>query len=259
MSNYTTESTSTEVAATLASHIAGKVVLITGCSPKSLGTTAAMSMAVYNPALIILAGRNRSLIEETEKEILEAAPNAKTRILIFDLGNMKSVREAAAEVNAYPEKIDVLINSAGIMACPYSKTVDGFESQFGINHLGHFLFTMLIIGQLNHGGRVLNVSSTAFRLAGVQFEDPNFEVCCSFMVSKARLTIQTTPYDRWKSYAQSKTANLLFSEGFAERFASKGLFSFSFHVGGGTNYLSSLETSLNFCRYLYQPWKIHAS
>jgi NAD(P)-dependent dehydrogenase (short-subunit alcohol dehydrogenase family) len=176
MSNFTKDSTATEVAATLANHIAGKVILITGCSPNGLGATAAMAIASHNPALIILAGRNQSLIEETQKTLLEKVPNLKIRILIFDLGSLKSVRDAAAEVNNYPEKIDVLINNAAIMASPFSKTVDGFESQFGINHLGPFLFTMLVVDKLNRGGRVVNVSSVGYAFGGVRFDDPNFEV-----------------------------------------------------------------------------------
>jgi NAD(P)-dependent dehydrogenase (short-subunit alcohol dehydrogenase family) len=176
MSNFTKDSTATEVAEALATHITGKVVLITGCSPSGLGVTAANAIAPQHPALIILAGRNRSLIEETQKTLLEKTPNLKTRILIFDLGNLQSVRDVAKEVNNYPEKIDVLINNAGIMAAPCSKTVDGFESQFGINHLGPFLFTMLVVDKMNHGGRVVNVSSAGYAFGGVRFNDPNFEV-----------------------------------------------------------------------------------
>ena len=176
MSNFTEESTATEVAATLASHIAGKVILITGCSPNGLGETAVTAIASHNPSLVILTGRKRALIEETEKSLLAKIPNLNTRLLIFDLGDLKSVRAAAAEVNQYLEKIDILINNAGIMASPFEKTVDGFESQFGINHLGPFLFTMLVVGKLNRGGRVVNISSAAYAWGGVRFEDPNFEV-----------------------------------------------------------------------------------
>jgi NAD(P)-dependent dehydrogenase (short-subunit alcohol dehydrogenase family) len=179
MAKYTKDSTATEVASLLAAHISGKVILVTGASPQGLGATAALAIAPYNPALIILTGRNKSLLEETEKAILVKTPTAKTRLLVFDLASLKSVREAAAEVNNYPEKIDVLINNAGIMASPFEKTIDRFESQFGVNHLGHFLFTNLIIGKIPRGGRILNVSSDGYQMGGVRFDDPNFEVSVS--------------------------------------------------------------------------------
>ncbi|KAH6675043.1 short-chain dehydrogenase [Halenospora varia] len=218
MANFTKDSTATEVADTLATHIAGKVVLITGSSPNGLGVAAAIAIAAHKPALLILAGRTRSLIEEAEKAILAKSPSVKTRILLFDLASLKSVREGAAEVNKYPEQIDVLINNAGIMAIPsLQKTIDGFESTLGVNHLGHFLFTKLIMGKISRGGRIVNISSSAYELGPFRFEDPNFE---------------TGPYDKWQAYAQSKVANILFTKALAEKFGPK-IFSFSLHVGGG--------------------------
>lgn len=172
----TYESTASELAAKFSAQIAGKVVLITGCSPASLAASVAITIASQNPALLILAGRTRSVIEDTEKTILEKSPEAKTRLLIFDLASLKSVREAAAEVNKYSESIDVLINSAGLMASPYEKTIDGIESQFAVNHLGHFLFTNLIISKFPRGGRVLNVTSGGYAFGGVRYDDVNFEV-----------------------------------------------------------------------------------
>jgi NAD(P)-dependent dehydrogenase (short-subunit alcohol dehydrogenase family) len=179
MLSFTKNSTASEVAAALATNITNKIVLITGCSPNGLGATAAMAIAPHNPGLIILTGRTRSLIEDTERAILAKTPNVKTRLLIFDFANLKSVREATAEVNNYPENIDVLINNAGIMATPFEKTVDGFESQFGVNHLGPFLFTMLLVRKLPRGGRIVNVSSNGYAFGGVRFDDPNFEVSIS--------------------------------------------------------------------------------
>jgi len=219
MPEFTEDSSASEVAAVFSTNIAKKVILITGCSPNGLGATAAEVIARHNPGLIILAGRTRSLIEETEKTILAKSPDAKTRILIFDLASLKSVREAAAEVNKYEESIDIVINNAAIMANPFEKTVDGFESQFATNHLGPFLFTNLITGKLttSSGGRIINISSEGYKISGVRFEDPNFE----------------TGYDRWQSYGQSKTANILFAEALAERLGPKGIFSYSVHVGGG--------------------------
>jgi NAD(P)-dependent dehydrogenase (short-subunit alcohol dehydrogenase family) len=137
-----------------------------------------------NPSLIILAVRNRSLIEDTEKTLLEKKLNLKTRLLIFDLGSLQSVRDAAKEVNNYPEKTDVLMKNAGIMETPLSKTTDRFESQFGVNHLGPFLFTMLFVDKLNRGGRIVNVSSAGYAFGAVRFDDPNFEVLVSLSVNQ---------------------------------------------------------------------------
>jgi NAD(P)-dependent dehydrogenase (short-subunit alcohol dehydrogenase family) len=103
MSNFTKDSTASQVAATLAANITNKIVLITGCSPNGLGATAAMAIAPHKPGLIILTRRTRSLIEETERAILAKTPHVKTRLLIFDFANLKSVRETTAEVNKYPE------------------------------------------------------------------------------------------------------------------------------------------------------------
>ncbi|KAF2808006.1 short chain dehydrogenase reductase [Mytilinidion resinicola] len=215
---FTKDSTGPEVAAALASYIEGKVIIITGCSPNGPGATAALAIAPHHPALIILTGRTRSLIEETEREILKETPDAKTRLLTFDFASLESVREAAKKVNRYSEQIDVLNNNAGIMATPFEKTVDGIESQFAVNHLGPFLFTNLVLGKFPRGGRIVNVSSTAYHFGGFRFDDPNFE---------------TEPYNKWLAYAQSKTANILFSAALAERLGPKNVFSFSLHVSGG--------------------------
>lgn len=220
MTNFTEDSTGSEVAAAFSGNIANKVVLITGCSPNGLGATAAQIIAVHKPSLLILGGRTQSLIEETEKTIMSMNPSVKIRLLIFDLSSLESVREAAAEVKAYEESIDVIINNAGIMASPFEKTVDGLESQFATNHLGPFLFTNLAMENVtkSSGGRIINISSEGYRLGGIRYEDPNFE---------------TGSYDRWQSYGQSKTANILFSEALAERLGPRGIFSYSVNVGGG--------------------------
>ncbi|TFK86693.1 NAD(P)-binding protein, partial [Polyporus arcularius HHB13444] len=129
-------------------------------------------------------------------------------------------RKAAAEVLSWPEPIDVLVNNAGIMATPYGKTVDGIESQFGTNHIGHFLFTNLIMPKLlesKQGPRVVNVSSNGHRLSDIRWDDFNFQ--------------DGKTYNKWVAYGQSKTANILFSVELAQRLGSKGLKAFSVHPG----------------------------
>lgn len=176
MSHYTKDSTATEVASQLVIHINGNVVLITGASPGGLGATAALAIAPHSPALIILTGRTLSLLDQAKKPIQEQTPNTDIRLSIFDLASMIFVREAGVKVNKYPESTDVLFNNVGIMAHPCCKMLDGFEIQFAINHLAHFLFTSLILGRVLRGERILNVTSAAYEMGGMHFDGPNFNV-----------------------------------------------------------------------------------
>lgn len=126
------------------------------------------------------------------------------------------MRNAAATIGSYAESFDALINVAGVMATPYAKTSDGIESQFGINHIGPFLFTNLILPKLNRNARIVNVSSRGYQLGSILWEDISFE---------------QEPYNKWRAYAQSKAANILFSSALARRLASKGIRSYSVHPG----------------------------
>lgn len=106
-------------------------------------------------------------------------PAVRTKFVILDLSSLASVREAAASINAGVERIDVLINNAAVMAVPFSKTVDGIESQFGTNHIGHFLLTDLIMPKIlaaGPGARIVNLSSLSHRMADVNLDDYNFDV-----------------------------------------------------------------------------------
>jgi NAD(P)-dependent dehydrogenase (short-subunit alcohol dehydrogenase family) len=155
-------------------------VLITGASPGGLGAETARAIARQNPKLVILAGRNLSKLKITEEIIKSDGPSiAEIRLLQIDLGSQASVRKAAEEVNGYEGPIDVLINNAAIMAVPFQLSVDGLESQLATNHVGHFLFTNLIISKLlaaEGGCRVVNVSSSGHKREKFRFEDYNFEV-----------------------------------------------------------------------------------
>jgi len=219
--NFGFSTTAEEVATVLASEIKDKNVLITGISPKSLGAETARVIAKFNGAgIVILAGRSRANLEQTEKDIKSETPGANLRLLILDLDSFAAVRKAADEVLAYPEPLHVLINNAGVMAIDYRKTVDGHEAQFGVNHLAHFLFTSRIFPKLReYNPRIVNVSSWGHRFGPVRFDDPGFS--------------NGEKYDRWEAYGQSKTANILFSRELARR----GVTSFSLHPG-------SIETNL---------------
>ncbi|KDQ11789.1 hypothetical protein BOTBODRAFT_176980 [Botryobasidium botryosum FD-172 SS1] len=208
--------TAEEVATVLAAEIKGKNVLITGVSPKSLGAEAARIIAKFGAGLVVLAGRSQEKLEQTERDIKAEVPNANIRLLILDLGSFATVRAAADEVLSYSEPLHVLINNAAIMAVDYALTSDGHETQFGVNHLGHFLFTARIFPKLQESGapRIVNVSSSAHPFSPVRFDDLGFD--------------SGKKYDRWHAYGQSKTANILFSKELARR----GVISFSVHPGG---------------------------
>lgn len=209
-----------EVAEYFKDRINGKVILTTGVSPNSLGAYYAQTVAAHNPKLLILAGRDTAKLQETADAINKAHPNVPVRLLKLDLGDMSQVREAAKEVNGYSENIDILMNNAAVMACPYMTTKDGLEMQFGTGHIGHFLFTNLILQKLLASGdhsRVINVSSSGHRTSQIRFDDWDF--------SKGET------YNRWKAYGQTKTANIAFSVELARRYGNKGLESFSLHPG----------------------------
>jgi len=216
MSQFKFETTSDEAAGSLKDQISGKTILITGASPKSLGADASRAIASQKPGLLILAGRNRQGSEETKSAILKSVPHANIRLLDLDLGSQSSIKQAAAEVSSYSENIDVLINNAGVMATPFDKTPEGIELQFGTNHIGHFLFTNLILKKINDGGRIVNVTSKGYELSGVRYDDHNFE---------------KEPYNKWTAYGQSKTANILFSRSIARKLSNRGITSYSLHPG----------------------------
>ena len=153
--------------------------MITGPSEGGLGAETAFTLASASPKVLILAGRNLQKIQPVIDNIASAYPNVATKYIPLDLSSQASVREAAALINAAVKTIDILINNAAIMACPFAKTMDGIESQFGTNFVSHFLLTNLLMEKIlaaGHGARIINVSSSGHRMADVQLDDWNFEV-----------------------------------------------------------------------------------
>ncbi|EWC47781.1 hypothetical protein DRE_02981 [Drechslerella stenobrocha 248] len=222
MSNPSWDSTTTsdEVAAALSSHINGKTILVTGISPDGLGLDFCRAIGAQSPSLIILAARSPAKIAAAEESLRAIYPSLPLKSLVIDLCSLRSVRAAAAEINETVTRVDVLVNNAGMHAKDLSKTEDGIETSFSTNHIGHFLLTNLLSkpgAAMQNGGRVVNVSSNAFRRGAVLWDDPGF---------------LTTPFDGgWAAYSQSKTANILFSAALAERFSTKKIYSYSLHPG----------------------------
>lgn len=143
-----------------------------------------MSLAHGNPTHLLLAGRSEHKVRPVLQEINKINPSIKVTFIQIDLGSQGSVRHAAVDINNAVEKIDILINNAAIMACPYVKTEDGIESQFATNYIGHFLLTNLLMGKLQAAGggsRIVNLTSTAGAAGEINFNDINFDVsliCC---------------------------------------------------------------------------------
>ncbi|NIB38086.1 SDR family NAD(P)-dependent oxidoreductase [Pseudomaricurvus alkylphenolicus] len=173
---------------------AGKVALITGANT-GLGFEVARVLAAKG-AEVLIACRSESKAMNAIDQIQRESPGAKLHFQPLDLSNLASIREAAVHLAALP-RLDLLINNAGIMIPPYELTADGFESQFGVNHLGPFALTGLLLGKLNRtpGARVVNTSSLAGRDGRILFEDINAK----------------TGYEAMERYRMSKLANLLYS------------------------------------------------
>lgn len=215
-----------ELVSYYSTQIRGKTILVTGVSPGGLGESFVKEVAKGKPAAFILAGRSPNKFQELIDSLTKEHPSIAIKSLALDLTSLTKVREAAKTVNSWSDipSIDVLVNNAGIMAVPYRLTEDGFESQLQTNHLGHFLFTNLIMGKIlsSEQPRIVIVSSMAHRQGHIRWGDYNF--------SNGDL------YDKWAAYGQSKSANALTTLALAEKLGSKGLLSFSVCPGSvGTN------------------------
>src|SRR5260370_40521310 len=138
-------------------------------------------------------------------------------MVALDLASLRSVRDCADKLIKKGDVFDVVIANAGVMATPFGHTTDGFETQFGTNHLGHFVLVNRIAPLIRAGGRLINLSSSGHRFSNVSLEDPNFE---------------RTPYDPFVAYGRSKTANILFAVAFDERHRASGIRGAAAHPGG---------------------------
>ncbi len=197
--------------------LTGKRVVITG-GASGLGQETARAMAAKG-AEIIIPVRDPAKGEEAVAAIKQSVPDAQIELMPCDLGSMESVRAFADAFLAKYDRIDLLINNAGVMACPQGKTADGFETQFGTNHIGHFLLTNLLMPAVVKGApaRIVNLSSRGHHFDTVHFDDVNFN---------------NREYEKWASYGQAKTANIMFSVGLENRLADKGVHALAVHPGG---------------------------
>lgn len=195
----------------------GKRILVTGVSA-GIGVETARALAAHG-AHVVGAARDLAKAEAATAQVrTDAAANGGGfEMVTLDLGSLKSVRACADELLARGEPFDVIIANAGVMATPFGHTADGFETQFGTNHLGHFVLVNRVAPLLRAGGRLINLASSGHRFSNVDLADPNFE---------------RTPYDPWIAYGRSKTANILFAVGFDQRHRARGVRAAAVHPGG---------------------------
>lgn len=215
MSNFGAQSTADDVLE--GKDLSGKTVFVTGGN-SGLGQETARAMAAKG-AHVVIAGRDQAKLDEAKAAIESEVAGANVETIVGDLGSLDSIRACGKEANERFDKIDILINNAGVMACPYAETTDGFEMQFGTNHLGHFALTKQLMPLVEKGQdkRIVNLSSRGHHFAPVNLEDPNFD---------------NREYDKWASYGQAKTANVLFSVGLEKRFGDKSIHAYAVHPGG---------------------------
>jgi NAD(P)-dependent dehydrogenase (short-subunit alcohol dehydrogenase family) len=196
-------------------NLTGKRVLVTGVSA-GLGVETARALAAHG-AQVVGAARDLSKAQKaTEQVRAQAASGGSLDLVQLDLASLDSVRRCADGLLAAGKPFDLIIANAGVMACPKGKTADGFETQFGTNHLGHFVLVNRIASLLKAGSRLVNLSSAGHRYADVDLEDPNFE---------------HTPYEEFIAYGRSKTANVLFAVEFDRRHRARGVRATAVHPG----------------------------
>src|SRR5271170_555378 len=197
-------------------NLKGKRILVTGASA-GLGVETARSLAAHG-AQVVGAARDLNKAKAATDQVRKgaAANGGGFELVELDLSNLKSVRACADQLLAKGEPFDVVIANAGVMATPLGHTADGFETQFGTNHLGHFVLVNRIASLIRSGGRLINLSSLGHRYSNVDLEDPNFE---------------RTPYEPFTAYGRSKTANILFAVAFDRRHRDRGVRAAAVHPG----------------------------
>jgi NAD(P)-dependent dehydrogenase (short-subunit alcohol dehydrogenase family) len=197
-------------------NLQGKRILVTGVSA-GIGVETARALVAHG-AHVVGAARDLTKAQAATAQVRNdaAAHGGSLALVALDLADLKSVRACADELLAKNEPFDVVIANAGVMATPFGHTADGFETQFGTNHLGHFVLVNRIAPLMRAGSRLINLSSSGHRFARVDLEDPNFE---------------RTPYEPFVAYGRSKTANILFAVAFDRRHRARGIRAAAVHPG----------------------------
>ena len=192
--------------------LSGKIAIVTG-GYSGIGLETTRALVAIGAKVIIPAKRTEVAVQNLEGIV------SKENIVEMDLGNLNSVRKFTEDFKESFGKLDLLINNAGIMACPETRIGNGWESQFAVNHIGHFLLTKELMDTMAEDGsaRFVSLSSSAHSLTGILWDDIHF---------------QNNPYDKWMAYGQSKTASSLIAIEFHRRMVDEGVSGFSVHPGG---------------------------
>jgi NAD(P)-dependent dehydrogenase (short-subunit alcohol dehydrogenase family) len=197
-------------------NLRGKRIFVTGVSA-GLGVETARSLAAHGADVVGAARDLKKAEAATARVRKDAEANGGSfELVTLDLARLKSVRACADGLLKKGEPFDVVIANAGVMATPFGNTLDGFETQFGTNHLGHFVLVNRIAPLIRAGGKLINLSSAGHRISNVDLQDPNFE---------------RTPYDPLVAYGRSKTANILFAVAFDQRHRKRGVRAAAVHPG----------------------------
>lgn len=252
-SEFNDHTTGHTVVSALPGQAKEKIILVTGANPGGIGQSTAVSLAKDSPKLIIVAGRSSSKLAGTTEEIKKINPNVAVKHLILDLSSQDSCRKAAQEILEADDvpQIDILINNAGVMdIAERTLSPEGIEMQFATNHVGHYLFTNLILPKIvvaakksSPGStRIINLSSRAVMYGPVRFSDWNFTKTEAELPKSEHMTKETRalwdqmedkPYVPQAAYGQSKCANVLFSRELNKRlFEKTGILSIAVHPGG---------------------------
>ncbi|KAL7893166.1 hypothetical protein HDV63DRAFT_397885 [Trichoderma sp. SZMC 28014] len=229
----------------LVDKLSNKVILITGCS-SGIGVETARALYLTG-ATLYLTARDTAMVKAALGDLTESP---RVHVLHLDLNSLESVYACAETFKSKTARLNILIENAGVMACPEGRTADGFETQFGTNHLAHFLLfqllrpTLLASSTPDFNSRVVIVASSAHYVTDVHFDNLNLE----------------NEYDPWKAYGQSKTANIWTANEIERRYCSKGLHAFSLHPGAiATNLLRHVDDDMKNGwqknKYLDTYWK----
>uniref|UniRef100_G3T2Y8 NADP-retinol dehydrogenase n=1 Tax=Loxodonta africana TaxID=9785 RepID=G3T2Y8_LOXAF len=196
--------------------ILGKTVIVTGANT-GIGKQTALELAKRG-GNVILACRDMEKCEAAAKDIRGETLNHHVNARYLDLSSLKSVREFARKIIEEEERVDILVNNAAVMRCPHQTTEDGFEMQFGVNYLGHFLLTNLLLDKLKASApsRIINLSSLAHVAGHIDFDDLNWE---------------KKKYDTKAAYCQSKLAIVLFTKELSRRLQGSGVTANALHPG----------------------------
>ncbi len=215
ISGFGADSTTDEVLEGI--DLGGKRALVTGASA-GLGIETCRALAARG-AEVVLVARDKAKTQAAANSIMQTLPQARLSVEVLDLADLNSVRACAAAVLENYDNIDLLVNNAGVMACPLARTAEGCEMQFGVNHIGHFLLTNLLMPLLaqGEGARVVCLTSAGHKYSPILFDDLHFDI---------------RAYDKWIAYGQSKTANALFAVELSRRFGAQGVLANAVHPGG---------------------------